>query len=183
MIFCAMIIFYAVYMKFKDIVKDGEDLNTLNKHISDGKNAFILVYSDDCGYCKEVLPKWKNIEKILSKQYKNTDSIIVASVNVELTKHIPYFGDFNGVPSMKYIYDYGKKTETYEESAVDKNRETSSFVNWIEIKLDNHHSHIDKKKPHNKTHKVGGGNKKNKNKRSNKRSNKGSNKSYKKNTK
>jgi hypothetical protein len=160
-------------MKFKHIVKEGEDLNTLNKHISDGKNAFILVYSDDCGYCVEVLPKWKKIEQVLSTQYKNIDSIIVACVNIKLLSHIPYFGDFKGVPSMKYVYDYGKKTETYEESDVqDKNRETSSFVNWIEIKLDNHHSHIDKnKKPQqNKTTrnkkqkhvKVGGGNNKTK---------------------
>ena len=149
-------------MKFKHIDKEGEDLKTLNKHISDGKNAFILVYSDGCGYCVDILPKWKKIEQVLSTQYKNTDSIIVATVNVELSKHIPYFGDFEGVPSMKYIYDNGKKTETYEESAVEnKNRETSSFVNWIEIKLDNHHSHIDKKKPTRKTNskkhiKVGG---------------------------
>ncbi len=161
-------------MKFKHIDKEGEDLKTLNKHISDGKNAFILVYSDGCGYCVEVLPKWKKIEQLLSTQYKNIDSIIVASVNVELTKHIPYFGDVKGVPSMKYVSDYGKKTETYEDSAVEnKNRETSSFINWIEIKLDNHHSHIDKKnnskKPRNKSrNKVGGGktrNKKNKKKK------------------
>ena len=167
-------------MKFQHIVKEGEDLNTLNKHISDGKNAFILVYSDICGYCVEILPKWKKIEQVLSTQYKNTDSIIVASVNVELSNHIPYFGKFQGVPSMKYIYDNGKKTETYEESAVeDKNRETSSFVNWIEIKLDNHHSHIDKKKPRRKTRnkkniKVGGKsrNKKNKSRRTYKRNKK-----------
>lgn len=171
-------------MKFKHIVKEGEDLNTLNKHISEGKNAFILVYSDSCGYCVEVLPKWKKIEQILSTQYKNTDSVIVASVNVELSKHIPYFGKFQGVPSMKYIYDNGKKTETYEDSAVeDKNRETSSFVNWIEIKLDNHHSHIDKKKPpqkpprktrNKKNIKVGGKtrNKKNKSRSSYKRNKK-----------
>ena len=143
-------------MKFKHIVKEGEDLNTLNKHISEGKNAFILVYSDDCGYCVEVLPKWKKIEHVLSSQYKHIDSIIIACVNIKLLSRLPYFGDFKGVPSMKYIYDYGKKTETYEDSAVEvKNRETSSFVNWIEIKLDNHHSHIDKKKKsHKKSHKT-----------------------------
>jgi thiol-disulfide isomerase/thioredoxin len=133
-------------MKFKHIVKEGEDLNTLNKHISEGKNAFILVYSDDCGHCVEVLPKWKKIEEVLSAQYKNTDSIIVASVNVK-----------------------------------DKNRETSSFVNWIEIKLDNHHSHIDKKNTKtntktntkkNKTRNKVGGKSRNKNKKKQRRSRK-----------
>jgi len=133
-------------MIFKHIVKEGDDLNLLNNHVSQGKNAFILVYSDSCGHCIEVLPKWYKIETLLKDKYKNIDSMMVASVNVELLSKIPYFGNVDGVPTMKYIYDSGKKLETYEDSAVvNKDRETNSFIQWIEIKLDNHHSYIDKK--------------------------------------
>ena len=125
--------------------KDGDDLKLLNDSIYAGKNAFILVYMDGCGPCAETLPKWKKIETLLNVRYKNIDNIIVASVNKDLLNLIPYIGSIEGFPTMKYVSEKGTKLEVFENTPYGKGeRSTSSFVNWIESKIDNYYSELPK---------------------------------------
>ena len=163
-------------MLFKHIEKDGDDLKLLNDSIYSGKNAFILVYMDGCGPCGETLPKWKNIETVLNSRYKNNDSILVASVNKDLLSSIPYIGSIEGFPTMKFVSDKGTTLEVYENTPYGKGeRSTSSFVNWIESKMDNYYSELPKQTKPSKKRKQGKTNKKS-NARTNKKTNKQTNK-------
>lgn len=127
-------------MIFKHIKtnSDPKDLEEVNNGVYKGKNAFILVFMEGCGPCNETLPEWKRIETILGKKYQNNDSFIVAAINKDFLSSIPYIGAIEGFPTMKYVSKKGHDIETFESTKFGKGeRKTSSFVSWIESKMNN----------------------------------------------
>ena len=66
---------------------------------------------------------------------------MVADVDSEIYTFLKYIGDIDGYPTMKYISNYGKTIETYEDSSITrKDRTLASFINWIESKIDTTHN-------------------------------------------
>ena len=130
-------------MIFKHINDYGPDLDEYNNYVNNGKHAFVLIFMEGCGPCGETLPKWKNIEVEMQGKYNrpNYNDVIVASINKDLLDKVNHIGNIEGFPTMKYIGKNGGIVEPYEESKISqKDRSTSSFINWIEHNMGNHYS-------------------------------------------
>jgi thiol-disulfide isomerase/thioredoxin len=117
-------------------INSEEDASKIDKLIQQGNDVFILVYMEGCGPCNATRPEWEKIESALKDQYAKNDKLIVVDVNKDFLSNIKNIGEVDGFPTMKYIGDHGKTIESYENSSVKKkNRSVSSFINWIEIKI------------------------------------------------
>ena len=129
-------------MIFKHKINEsGADLDEFNNSVSNGKDAYVLVFRDGCPPCEETLPKWHNIESEMTDKYKNNNDVIVASINQLLLDKINHIGNIEGFPTMKHISKNGGVVEEYENSPINtKDRSTSSFIEWIEHNLGNHYS-------------------------------------------
>ena len=89
-----------------------------------------------CGPCSQTIPKWKQLESVLKKQYAHDDNIVIADINKDMSSFIKHIGAIEGYPTMKYIGNKGGKVETYEQSKVPvKDRSTDSFIKWVETKI------------------------------------------------
>jgi thiol-disulfide isomerase/thioredoxin len=117
-------------------INSEEDANKIDEIIQQGNDVFILVYMEGCGPCNATRPEWTKIESALKDQYAKNDKLIVVDVNKDFLSNIKNIGEVDGFPTMKYIGDHGKTIESYENSSVKKkNRSVSSFINWIELKI------------------------------------------------
>jgi thiol-disulfide isomerase/thioredoxin len=117
-------------------INSDEDASKIDEIIKQGNDVFILVYMEGCGPCNATRPEWKKIETALKDQYAKNDKLIVIDVNKDFLSNIKNIGEVDGFPTMKYIGDHGKTIESYENSSVKKkNRSVTSFINWIEIKI------------------------------------------------
>lgn len=117
-------------------IDSKKNIHKVDKMISQGKDVFILVYMVGCGPCNATRPEWTKIEGALKNQYANNDRFVIIDVNKDLLDGIKKIGSVDGFPTIKYIGNYGKIIEPYEESSVKKkDRSVNSFVNWIESKI------------------------------------------------
>ena len=117
-------------------IDSEEDANKIDKIIEQGNDVFILVYMEGCGPCNATRPEWGNIENALKEQYGENDKLVVIDVNKDFLSNIKHIGEVDGFPTMKYIGNYGKTIEPYESSSVKKkDRSVTSFINWIETKI------------------------------------------------
>jgi thiol-disulfide isomerase/thioredoxin len=104
--------------------------------INEGKDVFILVYMEGCGPCNATRPEWEKIGQALREQYSKNDNLTIIDVNQYYLPKIKHIGNIDGFPTMKYIGNYGKIEESYENSPIKKkDRSVSSFINWIESKI------------------------------------------------
>lgn len=125
-------------MKYLHITPNNkDDIELFNKHIKDGKDAFVLIYLEGCGPCNETRPEWKKIENVTKKKYSDNDNVMVADIDQELLKDIKGLNvQPKGFPTMIYINDKGNKIEDYEDSSIDKkDRTIDSFADWINSKI------------------------------------------------
>ena len=91
---------------------------------------------EGCGPCNATRPEWSKIESALKDQYAKNDKLVVIDVNKIFLPDIKTIGKVDGFPTMKYIGNYGKTVEPYENSSIKKkDRSISSFINWIESKI------------------------------------------------
>jgi thiol-disulfide isomerase/thioredoxin len=117
-------------------INSEEEASKIDEIIQQGNDVFILVYMEGCGPCNATRPEWKKIKSALKDQYAKNDKLIVVDVNKDFLSDIKNIGEVDGFPTMKYIGDHGKTIESYENSSVKKkNRSVSSFINWIELKI------------------------------------------------
>jgi len=117
-------------------IDSGKDISKVDKMIKQGKHVFILVYMEGCGPCNATRPEWAKIESALKDQYAKNDELVVIDVNKDFLSNIKNIGKIDGFPTMKYIGNYGKIIEPYEQSSVKKqDRSISSFIDWIESKI------------------------------------------------
>ena len=150
-------------MKFLHIDNSKSDIEQFNKYVEQGKHIFVLIFMVGCSPCNQTIPKWKQLENVLKKQYAHDDNVVIADINKDMATFIKHIGSIEGFPTMKYIGNKGATIEAYEESKIpEKDRSTDSFIKWIETKINRFASkskHEYKKQPKRKhTHhkKVGG---------------------------
>ena len=101
-------------------IDSKKNIHKVDKMISQGKDVFILVYMVGCGPCNATRPEWTKIEGALKNQYANNDRFVIIDVNKDLLDGIKKIGSVDGFPTIKYIGNYGKTIEPYEESSVKK---------------------------------------------------------------
>ncbi len=117
-------------------INSTKDVGKVVKMIKQGKNIFILIYMEGCGPCNATRPEWAKIESALKDQYAKNDKLVVVDMNKDFMENIKHIGKIDGFPTMKYIGSHGKLIESYEKSSVKKkDRSVSSFINWIESKI------------------------------------------------
>jgi thiol-disulfide isomerase/thioredoxin len=117
-------------------INSEKDVSKIDKMIKQGKDVFILVYMEGCGPCNATRPEWAKIESALKDQYAKNDKLVVVDVNKDFMQSVKMIGKVDGFPTMKYIGNHGKTVEAYENSSIKKkDRSVSSFINWIESKI------------------------------------------------
>jgi hypothetical protein len=119
-------------------IHSDKDVDKIDTMIEQGKDVFILVYMEGCGPCNATRPEWAKLESALKSQYANRNDLVVVDINKDFISKVKHIGSIDGFPTMKYIGKHGKTTESYEDSRIrKKDRSVSSFINWIESKINN----------------------------------------------
>jgi hypothetical protein len=117
-------------------INSEKDVGKINKLIKQGKDVFALIYMDGCGPCNATRPEWAKLGSALRDQYKHNDKLVVVDINKNVASKVFNLGTVDGFPTMKYISNFGKLKEPYENSAIqNKDRSVNSFINWIESKV------------------------------------------------
>jgi hypothetical protein len=117
-------------------IETEKDAFMVDKLINQGSDVFILVYMKGCGPCNATRPEWEKIEPTLKSQYSKNNKLVVIDINKDYIDKVKHIGSIDGFPTMKYISNYGKKAEPYENSSISrKDRSLDSFVNWIETNI------------------------------------------------
>ncbi len=117
-------------------IETEKDAFMVDKLIKQGSDVFILVYMKGCGPCNATRPEWEKIEPTLKSQYAKNNKLVVIDINKDFIHKIKHIGSIDGFPTMKYISNYGKTVEPYENSSISrKDRSLDSFVNWIETNI------------------------------------------------
>ena len=117
-------------------INSGTNVSKIDKYIKNGSHVFILIFMEGCGPCNATRPEWEKLESALKSQYANNDKLVVIDVNKDYLSDIKYIGKVDGFPTMKYIGNKGSIVELYENSAIKKkDRSVSSFIDWIESRI------------------------------------------------
>ena len=116
-------------------INSEKDVSKVDKMIKQGNDVFILIYMDKCGPCNATRKEWEKIGSALTNQYSKNDKLVIIDVNKNFLPSIKHIGKVDGFPTIKYIGNYGKTIESYENSSVKIDRSVNSFINWIESKI------------------------------------------------
>jgi len=117
-------------------INSKKDVGKVDQMIKQGKHVFLLVYMVGCGPCNATRPEWEQIESALKDQYAHKDNVVVIDIDKDYVSNIKHIGTIDGFPTIKYIGNRGKIVESYENSSIQqKDRSVSSFINWIETKI------------------------------------------------
>jgi hypothetical protein len=113
---------------------NSENASTLNDYVKQGKPLFFLIYWDQCGPCQATLPEWKKMENVLSNMKEDA---VVAHMEKDFLDKINFLKTQpSGFPTILYITNNGKDTESYEDSSIEtKDRTVDSFVDWVKSKI------------------------------------------------
>jgi thiol-disulfide isomerase/thioredoxin len=119
-------------------INSEKEVGKVDQFVKKGYDVFILVYMDGCGPCNATRPEWAKIESALKDQYAKNNNLVIIDINKDYLSKIKHIGPIDGFPTMKYIGNNGKTVELYEKSSITKkDRTVSSFINWIETKINN----------------------------------------------
>ena len=130
-------------------INSEKEVGKVDEFIKKGSDVFILIYMEGCGPCNATRPEWAKIESALKDQYSKNNKLVVIDINKDNLSKIKHIGSIDGFPTMKYIGNNGKTIETYENSSVTKkDRSVSSFINWIESKINKAISTTPTSSPH-----------------------------------
>ena len=130
-------------------INSEKEADKIDQFIKKGSDVFILVYMEGCGPCNATRPEWTKLESALKEQYAKNNKLVVVDINKDFLSNIKYIGEIDGFPTMKYIGNYGKTVESYENSSITKkDRTVSSFINWIESKINKTISTTPTSSPH-----------------------------------
>jgi hypothetical protein len=111
----------------------------LNQFIKNGKHIFALIYMEGCGPCNATRPEWKKIENVMKANILKNENVLIVDIDKNILNKVKNIGsDPKGFPTIRYISNYGKITEDFEDCKLSeeyKNRTIDSFVKWIKFKL------------------------------------------------
>ncbi|GAB4815143.1 hypothetical protein N2152v2_002189 [Parachlorella kessleri] len=96
--------------------------DTFDEKTADGKVWFIKFFAPWCGHCKRLAPTWDT----LAKEFKDSDSVQVATVDCTVEKGICNKAEIRGYPTLK-VYQGGEAKEQYRGS-----RELSALKEFLE---------------------------------------------------
>ena len=99
-------------------IDSKKDVGKIDKLIKSGHNIFILVYMEGCGPCNATRPEWEKLESALKSQYANNNKLVVIDVDKNFLNNIKRIGKVDGFPTIKYIGNYGKVIESYENTSL-----------------------------------------------------------------
>ena len=110
--------------------------NILAKLISQDHKIFLLVYSNSCDACKDVLPEWDKLGTL--KSIKSTSIIIgKLSLNFSSKNILKYFPRIKqqgiGVPKILFI-DGVKEIKSFTNT----NRNATNIIQWMYEVLSNY---------------------------------------------
>lgn len=114
-------------------IDSKKDVEKVDKFVKQGKDVFILVYMKGCGPCNATRPEWEQLETVLKDQYAKNDKLVIIDINKDYLSSIKHLGNVDGYPTIKYIGKRGTIVEPYEKGE----RSVSSFITWIESKINN----------------------------------------------
>lgn len=114
-------------------IDSEKDVGKVDKFVKQGKDVFILVYMKGCGPCNATRPEWEMLETTLKDQYAKNDNLVIIDINKDYLSSIKHLGNVDGYPTIKYIGKRGTIVEPYEKGE----RSVSSFITWIETKINN----------------------------------------------
>lgn len=115
---------------------DPDSAKKMNDIIKNAKHVFILVYMVGCGPCNATRPEWKKMCQSLENKYSSNNDVAILDLDSKFMNEVNSIGEVQGFPTMKYISDRGNAMESFEDSNIpDKQRSSSSFVDWIESKI------------------------------------------------
>ena len=106
---------------------DKKQISQLNKHIEDGKPAFLLIYMEGCGPCNATRPEWNKLENVITN-FKKNENVMIADVDQTFLHYLPSIKE-NPVGFPTILFIQGKEVEHYE-----KERSIDEFANWIRSK-------------------------------------------------
>lgn len=115
---------------------DPDSAKKMNDIIKNAKHVFILVYMVGCGPCNATRPEWKKMCQSLENKYSSNNDVAILDLDSKFMNEVNSIGEVQGFPTMKYISDRGNAMESFEDSNIpNKQRSSSSFVDWIESKI------------------------------------------------
>jgi thiol-disulfide isomerase/thioredoxin len=114
-------------------IDSEKDVGKVDKFVKQGKDVFILVYMKGCGPCNATRPEWEMLETALKDQYAKNDNLVIIDINKDYLSSIKHLGNVDGYPTIKYIGKRGTVVDPYEKGE----RSVSSFITWIESKINN----------------------------------------------
>lgn len=106
---------------------DKKQISQLNKHIEDGKPAFLLIYMEGCGPCNATRPEWNKLENVIT-DFKKNENVMIADIDQTFLHYLPSIKE-NPVGFPTILFIQGKEVEHYE-----KERSIDEFANWIRSK-------------------------------------------------
>ena len=88
-----------------------ENIDSFNKELkTPNLIAFVKIYNDNCGHCKDLEPKWEKLENELKNEDANG---LLASLSSEHLENADCDTDIKGVPTLR-VFQGGKRKMDYE---------------------------------------------------------------------
>lgn len=88
-----------------------ENVGTFNKNLkTPNVIAFVKIYSDQCGHCKDLQPKWEKLEEEMKNESMEG---LLASLSVNDLDDADCDTETQGVPTLR-VYEGGKRIMDYE---------------------------------------------------------------------
>ena len=88
-----------------------ENISTFNKNLkTPNVIAFVKIYSDQCGHCKDLQPKWEKLEDEMKNESMEG---LLASLSVNDLDDADCDTETQGVPTLR-VYEGGKRIMDYE---------------------------------------------------------------------
>ena len=103
------------------------------------KKTFVLFYMDGCGPCEATRPEWNKLQNVLNSSFHRRNDVSIVDIDQNYTRHLKHMkNDLRGFPTMR-CYE-NNQYENYEDSSIsNKDRTIDSFVEWINLKLNDKH--------------------------------------------
>ena len=88
-----------------------ENIDSFNKEMkTPNLIAFVKIYNDNCGHCKDLEPKWEKLENKIKNENANG---LLASLSSEHLEDVDCDTDIKGVPTLR-VFQGGKRKMDYE---------------------------------------------------------------------
>ncbi len=109
----------------------SENIEKLKSHLSDGGDAFVLIYMNGCGPCEATKPEWFKL-----KDAEDIDNVVAVDIDKDIADEVSDIiktDNIVGFPTIRHIKN-GKEEDFEKSNTKDKSRTTDAFVQWIKMK-------------------------------------------------